>query len=121
MKNLALLISLIFFGLYLNAEENNCLQITESWNSEKQAIANIEQTNFIINESIKPGAKSWMTMASFYSCDETFGYLIVKSDKKTMVHQDVPMAVWKSLKNAKSLGGYYNFYIKGKYKLKVDK
>ena len=117
MKRLLLIIALIFVGLYLNAQEDNCNQISGNWKSEKDAIAGVENTSFKTSDSVKPDESSWMSSAHFYSCDDELGYLIIKSDKKTFIHQDVPKAIWVALKDARSIGGYYNFYIKNKYKL----
>lgn len=117
MKRLTLMIALIFAGLYLNAQEDNCVLMFENLGSEKEAIATIENSTFTFSESIRPGTESWMTSANFYSCDHEAGFLIVKCEKKTYIHQEVPTAVWQALKDAKSTGGYYNFYIKNKYKL----
>lgn len=117
MRRLTLIIALIFLGLYLNAQEDNCNQISQEWKSEKDAIDLIENMVFTLSESASPDPTSWMSSAHYYSCDEDHGYLIVKSEKKIFIHQDVPVAVWNALKNANSIGGYYNFYIKNKYKL----
>ena len=117
MKRLVLLISLILTGLYLNAQKDSCIKTPENWKSEKAAIKLIENTIFKSSESVRPSAKSWMTSAHFYTCDNEFGYLIVKSEKKTFVHQDVPIAIWNALKDARAIGGFYNFYIKNQYKL----
>lgn len=116
MKRLTILIALIFVGLFLNAKEENCSSVTGEWKTEKDAITSIEQTTFNFSESLLPTQSSWLTSAHYYTCDNEYGYLIIKSQRKTFIHQDVPMAVWESLKNAKSTGGYYNFYIKNKYR-----
>lgn len=120
MAKLILMIALLFFGAYLNAEKENCSQINGEWKSDKAAIERIENTTFKIQDSILPN-ESWMKIAQYYSCDDEYGYLIVKSEKKTFIHQDVPKAIWATLKNARSIGGYYNFYIKDKYKVKKNK
>jgi len=117
MKRLILLITLIFAGLYLNASDNNCTQINENWRSENEAISTIENTSFKYSETLNAEESSWVTSVHFYSCDEEFGYMIVKCDQKTYFHKDVPIGVWKALKEANSVGGYYNFYIKNKFKL----
>ena len=117
MKRLTLMLALIFIGLYLNAMEDNCAEISTNWKSEKEAISTIENTPFTVSESIRPDESSWMTSAHFYSCDDEHGYLIIKSSKKTFIHQSVPMNVWIALRDARSKGGYYNFYIKNKFKL----
>ena len=117
MKKLALLIILFFAGLYLTAHEDRCSQIQENWKSEKEAIKHIENTIFLLSESLTPDENSWMTSAHFYTCNEESGYLIIKSKKKTFVHQEVPIEIWIALKKAKTIGGFYNFYIKNNYKL----
>ncbi len=121
MKRLLLIIALILTGLYLNAKETNCAQLSGIWKSEKEAMKVIENTIFEVSETVVPDYKSWLTSAHFYSCDGNFGYLIIKGKKKTFVHQNVPASVWESLKNAKSKGGFYNFYIKNKYSLQSGK
>lgn len=120
MKRLVLLIVLIFIGLYLNAQEFGCSQMSENWKSEKEAVRRIESTIFKSHDSVRPNEDSWMTSAHFYSCNDVFGYLLIKSEKRTSVHQDVPIAEWNSLKNAKSIGGFYNFYLKNKYQLEMN-
>lgn len=117
MKRMTLIIALIFVGLYLNAQEDNCAQISGDWKNEKEAVIKVQNTTFKTSDSVRPDESSWMTSAQFYSCDDEFGYLVVKSEKKTFIHQDVPKAIWVALKEARSIGGYYNFYIKNKYKL----
>jgi hypothetical protein len=117
MKRFVLLITLIMIGLYLNAQEFGCSNMSANWKSEKEAIRRIENTIFNSSESIVPDENSWMTSAHFYTCDNEFGYLIVKSEKKTFVHQDVPIVKWNALKGARAIGGFYNFYIKDLYKL----
>lgn len=117
MRRLTLIIALIFLGLYLNAQEDNCNKISNEWKSEKDAISLVENTVFTFSELVSPDQNSWMSSAHYYSCDKEYGYLIVKSEKKIFIHQDVPVVVWNALKNANSIGGYYNFYIKNKYRL----
>ena len=117
MMRLTLLIVLLFSGIYLNAIEDDCCQMNDGWESEKKAISQIEHTCFKTSDSLKPSQKSWMNTAHYYKCNDDFGYLIVRSDKKTMIHKNVPLAIWNNLKEAKPIVGYYNFYIKNKYKL----
>ena len=117
MKRLPILIALIFAGLYLDAHEDGCSTIQEDWKSEKEAISYIESTIFLSSESLTPNEESWLTSAHFYTCNEETGYLIIKSNRKTFIHQEVPVGIWNSLKEAKTIGGYYNFYIKNNYKL----
>lgn len=117
MKTLSIIITLFFLGFNVQAQDDNCNSVVDGWKSEKQAIAIIQEADFETSDSISPYNSNWMNSAHFYSCSPESGYLIVKSDKKTYVHQEVPKAIWSSLKKAKSVGGFYNFYIKDNYKL----
>lgn len=116
MKKPLLLLVLIFAGLYLSAEDHDCPPSSSTWKSEKDAILRIENETFEFSESATVDADSWIQSMVYYSCDMEFGYLIVKCDKKSYLHQKVPVGVWKALKEANSKGGYYNFYIKNHFK-----
>lgn len=121
MKTTILLIALLCTGMYLNANINNCLHTTSSWNSEKEAISAIEASSFRVTETIPGEIASWMVDATYYSCNLDFGFMIVNSSKKTFVHQGVPAQVWEAFKSARSKGGYYNFYIKNKFRIETKK
>ncbi len=121
MKTTLTLLILLCTGMYLNAEINSCLHTTSSWNSEKEAIYAIETSNFKITDMVPGDEFSWMENATFYSCNQDFGFMIVKSTKKTFVHQGVPSQVWEAFKSAQSKGGYYNFYIKNKFRIEPKK
>jgi hypothetical protein len=117
MKTLAVLIAIFFIGSGLHAQNDDCSNFRDSWKSEKQAISKIEKANFELSETITADNSAWMTSAHFYACDNETGFLIVRGDKKTYVHQEVPKVIWSALKDAKSIGGFYNFYIKNNYKI----
>jgi hypothetical protein len=117
MKKPLLVILLICAGIILNAQIDNCAHTNTSWKSDKEAINYLESESFATTESVLVEGESWMESANFYSCNADFGFLIVKSMKKSFVHQNVPTKVWEALKSANSKGGYYNFYIKNKFKL----
>ncbi|MCG8310215.1 MAG: KTSC domain-containing protein [Cytophagales bacterium] len=118
MKKLALIVVLILIGMYLNAQEENCAQISQGWNSEEDAIEQVQNTIFKTHETILP-KDSWVKIAHFYSCDDEYGFVIVQSTDTTFIHQNVPKTVWAALKEARSVSGFYNFYIKNIYKSEI--
>lgn len=120
MIRLPIFFALLFLGLYLNAQQDDCSNLTPNWKSEKEAITKIEKSSFTMSEYVTPENSSWMQSAHYYSCDELNGYLIVKGKETTFVHQDVPKNVWNDLKNARSIGGFYNFYIKDKFRFSKE-
>ena len=117
MKRPALLIFLIFAGMILNAQIDNCAHTNTSWKNEAEAIETVENGSFARIEMIEGEDASWVESVHFYSCDEGYGFLIVKGKRKRFIHQNVPLKVWENFKSAHSKGGYYNFYIKNKFKL----
>ena len=117
MKRLAIVIALFFIGSSSYAQQDDCDKVSVGWKSEKEAISKIQQLAFETSETIKPDNSSWMSSAHFYACDVESGFLIVEGDKKTYIHQEVPTVIWTALKDARSVGGFYNFYIKNNYKL----
>ena len=119
MKTLAAIIALFFIGTGLHAQQDDCSNFRDSWKSEKQAISKIQKADFESSESISAENSAWMTSAHFYACDSESGFLIVKGDKKIYIHQEVPTVIWTALKDAKSIGGFYNFYIKNNYKIET--
>ena len=111
----ALFVLLILLGIYLKAQEDNCSHLSSNWTSEKQAITQIENRTFKTNESISMSDSSRISSIQYCSCDDKFGFLLIKSENNTFLHKDVPASVWIALKNAKSNTGYYKYYIKNKY------
>jgi hypothetical protein len=115
-----LFIVLLFFGIILNAKIDDCDHSKMHWKSDKEAIEIIENERFAHKDMIPGEVDSWLVSAHYYSCNSESGFLIVKGSKKAFIHQNVPLMVWQSLKSANSKGGYYNFYIKNKFKLKKE-
>jgi hypothetical protein len=120
MRKILLFGALICAGMFLNAQIDDCASMKTTWKSEKEAIDYIENQNFMTKETIDVAGSSWLNRAEWYSCDAELGYLIVKSGKKSTIHQNVPISDWEGLKNARSKGGFYNFYIKDRYELQSE-
>lgn len=89
--------------------------------SYSDAVRTVENTNFKIEEKLNTSRSSWIRGASFYSCDGIVGYLIIGTDKQEYIHKNVPIEIWNGFKRAKSFGSYYNQYIKGRYRLNLEK
>jgi len=117
MKKTLLFVALIFAGMLLNAQIDDCSHTKTNWKSDKDAIETIENGVFAVVEKVIGDQESWLKSVQYYSCNDEFGFMIVKGEKKCFVHQNVPVSVWETLKIADSKGGYYNFYVKNKYKL----
>jgi len=80
----------------------------------------VESTSFLVTESANIARSSWIRGASYYSCDNLIGFLILKTDKQEYIYKGVPVEVWNDFKEASSMGSYYNKKIKGQYILHLN-
>lgn len=113
------------FSLFLilftfSCKSQDCETIETSFSSHQEATQVISNTNFNLSDDVNTSKSSWIRIAKYYSCDEKLGFLIIGTDKKGYLFQDVPIEVWKGFKHADSFGKYYNNYIRGGYQLKLN-
>jgi hypothetical protein len=95
-----------------------CKDLPDNFSSYNQAIKAIKIFGFKISDKLPYGKSSWITSATYYSCDGTTGYLVYSTYKgREYIHEKVPFRVWIEFKNASSSGSYYNYSIKGRYRL----
>jgi hypothetical protein len=59
---------------------------------------------------------SWISAASFLSCDGKTGWFIFSTADKVYTHKDVPIELWNGFKNAPDPGKYYNNHIRKKFR-----
>ena len=95
----------------------DCNKIPSSFRSYEQAVQIVKSSTFKIRESVNTSKSSWIRAASFYSCDSQKGFLIIRTDDREYIHQNVPIEVWRGFKNASSFGSYYSNNIRGRYRL----
>jgi hypothetical protein len=95
----------------------NCNNIPSSFNSYAEATQLVKSSNFKIKESVNTSKSSWIRGATYYSCDSKKGFLIIRTDDREYIHQNVPIETWNGFKNASSFGSFYNNYIKGNYRV----
>ncbi len=110
----------IFFLCFINqCYGQGCNKIPISFDSFEQATSLVKSSTFKIKESVNTMKSSWIRGATFYSCDSKKGFLIIKTDDREYIHQNVPINIWNGFKIASSFGSYYNNYIKGKFRLAI--
>lgn len=97
-----------------------CDKLPETFQSYSQASKLIKSSKFKISESINTSKSSWIRGASYYSCDGKTGFLIIATDTKDYIHNNVPIEIWEQFKNAESFGSYYSNNIKGRYRLTIN-
>ena len=110
---------LILVTLSLNACGLSCNKLPSSFSSYSQATILVKKSSFKIKETANTSNSSWIKGAKYYSCNGKIGFLIIKTNRKEYIHSNMPISKWKGLKNATSLGRYYNANIKGRYQLRL--
>lgn len=95
----------------------DCNRLPTSFANYDQALAQVKSASFKIKESVNTSKSSWIRSVMYYSCDSRKGFLIIKTDDREYIHQDVPIEIWNGFKNATSFGSYYDSYIKRRYKV----
>lgn len=95
----------------------DCKNIPKSFTSYQNAINTVKSSDFSIVEHCDTSKSSWVRGASFYSCNDSSGYLLLATNSKTYIHKAVPKYLWDEFKQAESFGKFYNAKLKGRYQL----
>jgi KTSC domain len=108
---------LCFFVPFFACYHPACDTMPSRFNSYEAAISFVKRAIFKREDKINDigDQDSWIKSAHYYSCNESDGYLIVKTDKGEYLYGGVPDSIWAQFKYADSYGTYYNYNIKGKY------
>lgn len=115
-----LLFVFLFIGI-TSCNSQNCEDISRTFTTYKEVVSLIDATNFTLEDDINTSKSSWISKASYYSCDNKTGFFVLKTiKKKTYVFEQVPISVWNQFKNADSFGKFYNSNIRNKYHLYLD-
>jgi hypothetical protein len=102
-----------------------CKDLPDAFPSGEAAIQRIKTSTFrfvdeftLSDTSLAFTAEmlSWITRANYYSCDGKRGYLIYRLTRGSdHIRQNIPIELWKGLKDTSAKGPYYDRYIKDKY------
>jgi hypothetical protein len=95
----------------------SCEKLPNQFSTYQEAIKKIKSSRFKINEKFDTSKSSWISSASFYSCDGNTGYFILIAKGREYIHSEVPYIVWEKFKTVPSLGIFYTSNIKNKYTL----
>lgn len=115
------ILSIFMLGMFYPCSGQNCDKMPTVFSNYEQAMSIVKSSTFNMTESVNTSSSSWIRAATFYSCDSKKGFLIIKTNDREYVHQNVPINIWNGFKKASSYGSYYDNYIKGKFKLGLMK
>lgn len=121
MNKLIFLFTLTLISFFFSfAHKTNCDQIPTKFTSYKEASIKIKKSKFKVTDNVNTSNSSWISKASYYSCNGNTGFFIIIANGKEYIHKDVPFGVWKQFKTASSFGSFYNKSIKNKYTLRLN-
>lgn len=100
--------------------QNNCRDLPKTYNSYTEAISKVKSAKFSFVDNVNTSSSSFITGASYYSCDGITGFMIIGLNNKQYIHKDLPMKVWLSFKNSESLGSFYSRNIRYRYRLSIN-
>lgn len=98
----------------------DCEELPESYSNYEVAINTIKATHFKIQETINTTKSSWIRGASYYSCDGSSGFFILKTSHQEYLYSNVPVDKWNNFKSSDSFGSYFNHNIKNKFSFKLN-
>ena len=106
--------------MILSCHSQDCSTLPQKFSSYKQAIELVQNSRFVFTDEANTSSSSWISSASYYSCDGKTGYLVYSTNSgKEYIHQGVPINIWRGFKNAASKGSFYNANIKNRFQLKI--
>jgi hypothetical protein len=94
----------------------NCSELPQTFENYEEAILQVEAASFRIEETIRTPESTWISSATFSSCDGSRGYFLLRVKNKKYLYYNVPIETWEEFKKADSKGAYYNANIKGRFK-----
>jgi hypothetical protein len=99
--------------------QSNCKDLPKTFYSYNEAINKVRNAKFSYVDNVNTASSSFITGASYFSCDGQFGFLIIGINNRQYIHKDLPKGVWLSFKQAKSFGTFYNQNIRNRYNLSI--
>jgi hypothetical protein len=95
----------------------DCSKIPRMFSSFNEANRIVRQAKWIFKDKIDSFSSSWIRSAEYYSCNNQHGYLIMCTDDKCYIFDNLEKSVWNGFKKASSKGKYYHAYIRNKYQM----
>lgn len=119
-KVCVLLLVLCIGVSFISFAQRNCNDLPKKFKNYGNALQQVRNTKFVYSDKMNTSKSSFITGASYYSCDGKSGYMIVRLNNKDYIHQGLPKHIWLSFKRAESLGRFYSSNIRYKYQMKLE-
>lgn len=114
------IISYLLVFIFLQSCSENCKEMPNSFSSYEQAREMVLTSDYKIEESADVSDSAWITSVLYLSCDGVNGFFVIKTNRKTYIHQNMPYQVWQNFREAESKGSFFSRNIRGHYQLKLN-
>ncbi len=105
-----------FYSIAQKTEQKfNCEEMPTHFTVADKAIEIIKNSKFQHEESFEALAVRGIRKASFHSCDNETGFLLIEMHDRVVLHKEVPLKIWEEFKFSSALETYYRQNIKYKY------
>nr|WP_317632105.1 KTSC domain-containing protein [uncultured Flavobacterium sp.] len=100
----------------ISCGKKDCSDLESKYASQPEAVKAITSAKFQLRESQTTANSSSIKRVEYFSCDGAKGYLVVYNlSGDVFLHKDVPLDVWKGLKESEYMRNYYNDNLRDKY------
>lgn len=106
-------------GYKSESKELSCESLGTFYSYEG-AVRKVRNADYEFTDAVSTPGSSWVSKAEYYSCDGSRGYFIIYLTNGDYIHENMPVSIWRSFKNAASHGSFYSSRIKGNYILYLD-
>lgn len=106
--------------IFLSCTGQSCKELPEGFSSYEAATELILNADFKIEQETNVSNSSFIESAEYFSCNGAVGFLLLGMNNEEYLFQNVPYELWNKFKAAHSKGIFYNDYIRGKYRVKLN-
>jgi hypothetical protein len=111
------LIQILLLVSLCSCQGQKCNDLPQEFESFYTAKIKILNTEFEVEDTFDTSRSSWIKSAHYYTCNRKTGFLIISTKTDSYIHQEVPLELWRKLKEASSIGSFYNMNILNNYQL----
>jgi len=80
------------------------------------AVSIISEASFRFQQNIKVSRRKGFKEASYFSCDNERGFMLIAYDDLSMLYEDIPKSLWDQLVQSGNPGAFYENNIKENFK-----
>jgi hypothetical protein len=96
-------------------ENSNCDSMVIDLPELEVALEIIGHTVFRFQQNVKINRETGFREASFFSCDNQDGYMVIKYHDSIFLYSSIPKSIWESMVSSGNPGVFYEQNIRGSF------